>query len=600
MLTSDTLHRHELSHHAPGSEGGKDRNHRITVKTFRACFGCASARVRCSGGVPCGRCSARSLDCRYPTQRRSKAKAMRDSSMQELETQDSNTASSLGQFSIHTATGAASSSKASCNVSSTSGGDQLKPIPQNALTIADGSSPRLYLPNEIEGPSSTQLQLDVYPGDRVQTYDTKPGASEVFQMSSSNNIDSEIIMSENHEMSLEFDHTLFDPSMLSTINWLPSELLSGASYGQAPRSTSVSSQNNQSLGPGAYFSQPAWQLPVISAGQIGSLHAGPVFQAPTAHFSPPNHKESPYQSSRAISEPSPHAESVDYCVDGAGSRLLKYRTKHTPWTHSSAESVDVGRLLLIEDGEPRFGFPSISGVRTDEVSEDVTRLARRIEVPTYDEIYRQFITLCCTENPFFGMFESRRFPTVDEFNRFLIFFFDSFQVVYPILHLPTFDPNTCHWLLTLSIVALGCHSSHISEMEQCTTAFHELIRRGIHVEVGDFFSRNVVSLQLTVLHYQKEKNGLNQISLELLQSTLFNCIGLLHSRSEREKASALGTFSDLVAVTKTSRLLTPVQTHLSDASQESAWLSWIRDEVRRRTGYCTWVGFIGNWISYFR
>ncbi|KAF4765051.1 hypothetical protein HAV15_003149 [Penicillium sp. str.  len=70
---TDTLHRHELSHHAPGT-GGKDRTHRITVKTFRACFSCATARVRCSGGTPCGRCDTRSLECQYPTQRRSKAK----------------------------------------------------------------------------------------------------------------------------------------------------------------------------------------------------------------------------------------------------------------------------------------------------------------------------------------------------------------------------------------------------------------------------------------------------------------------------------------------------------------------------------------------
>jgi hypothetical protein len=39
----------------------------------------------------------------------------------------------------------------------------------------------------------------------------------------------------------------------------------------------------------------------------------------------------------------------------------------------------------------------------------------------------------------------------------------------------------------LSIIALGCHVSHIPEMEQCTAALHELIRRGIYLEVRTVF-----------------------------------------------------------------------------------------------------------------
>lgn len=58
------------------------------MKTFRACFGCATARVRCSGGSPCERCTTRSLKCTYPTKRRSKNKSRekisRQSSIAEL------------------------------------------------------------------------------------------------------------------------------------------------------------------------------------------------------------------------------------------------------------------------------------------------------------------------------------------------------------------------------------------------------------------------------------------------------------------------------------------------------------------------------------
>ncbi|KAJ5456687.1 hypothetical protein N7530_011961 [Penicillium desertorum] len=593
---TDTLHRHELSHHAPGS-GGKDRTHRITVKTFRACFSCATARVRCSGGTPCGRCGTRSLGCEYPTQRRSKAKDTRDSG-QEAEAhidnfkhmhQDLNAATGQSQFSIHMQNEPASS-RTLLNVSSTPGSDHAKRIPQNAHTIADSSTLRFYLPNEIQGRSET-LPLSVYPGGIKQTYDhSSSDIPKVFPVGSSNNLDSEMrdiqpgmntagdiemTMANNPEVPLEFDPTLFDQSMLSTINWLPCDLLPGDPNGHA-HSAGAASQYNQSLSPNACFSRAAWQPPVINAGQIGSLQPERASQTPSVHVSLRNNMGSPNQYSHGISEPSPHTESVgsskgsaDYYVDGAPSRLPKYGKKHTPWPGESVERVDIGKQLLVEDDEHRFDFPIISELRPDQIPEDITRFTQRIETTTYDEIYRHFVQLCRTETPFFEVFESERFPTADECNQFIILFFDSFQAVYPILHLPKFDPNTSYWLLTLSIVALGCHVSHVPEMEQCTTALHELIRRGIYLE--------------------KEKSGPGQASLEILQAMLFNCIGLLHSRSEREKASALSTFGDLVTLMKTSRLLTPMRTKFNEASQDAAWTSWVQDEVRRRTGYCIWL-----------
>ncbi|CAI7664807.1 unnamed protein product [Penicillium glandicola] len=495
--------------------------------------------------------------------------------------QDLNAISSQSHFSIHSQNEPASSSKTSLNVSSAPGSDHTKQISQNAPIIADTSNPRLYLRDEIQGPSET-LALEIYPGSNIP---------KVFPVDSSNDLDSEMrdlqprmtnptgdiemAMENNPGVPVELDPTLFDQSMLSTINWLPGELLSGVPNDHA-QSTSVSSQYNQSLSPSAYFSRIEWQRPVISAKQISPVQPERVSQTPSVHISLGNNMGSPNQYSHGISESSPHTESgdstkgsVNYYVDGAPSRLPKYGKKHTPWSSESIEPVDISRQLLIEDDDHRFNFPMITGLQTDQISEDITRFAQRIEISTYDEIYRHFVQLCCNETPFFEVFESDKFPTADECNQFIIFFFDSFQAVYPILHLPKFDPNTCHWLLTLSIIALGCHVSHISEVEQCTTALHELIRRGIYLE--------------------KEKSRPGQASLEILQAMLFNCIGLLHSRSEREKASALSTFSDLVTLMKTAQLLKPMRTKFNEASQDAAWASWIQDEIRRRTGYCIWL-----------
>ncbi|KXG47409.1 Transcription factor [Penicillium griseofulvum] len=479
-----------------------------------------------------------------------------------------NAASSQDRFSIH-----------SQNVSSTSGSDHTNRIPQNAH-ISDTSNPGVYLPNETQGPSEP---LEGYPGDIDQTYNnSSSNIPKAFPIESSNNLDSKMggiqpgmTMANNPEVPLDFDPTFFDQSILSTINWLPGELLSSAPNGPA-ESTGISSQYNQSLSPSIYFSQTAWQPPVVSAGKMSPLQTEQVSQTPSAHVTLGNNMGSPNQHSHGISEPSPHSESVgsakgsaEYYVDGAPSRPPKHEKKHTPWSSSSVEPADIGKQLLMEDGEHRFDFPIISELRTEKISKDIVRFAQRIKTSTYDEIYRHFVQMCCNETPIFKVFESDRFPTMDKCNQFILFFFDSFQAVYPILPLSQFDPNTSHWLLTLSIITLGCHVSHIPEMEQCTTALHELIRRGIYLE--------------------KEKSRPGQASLEMLQAMLFNCIGLFHSRTEREKASALSTFGDLVTLMKASRLLAPMRTKPNEASQDAAWVSWIQDEARRRTGYCIWL-----------
>lgn len=72
---------------------------------------------------------------------------------------------------------------------------------------------------------------------------------------------------------------------------------------------------------------------------------------------------------------------------------------------------------------------------------------------------------------------------------------------------------------------------------------------------------------------------------------LLNCIGLLHSGSERAKLSALGTSRELVILASREKLLAPSASNniLVDAPSEEAWEKWIIDEIRKRTGYCVWV-----------
>lgn len=507
--------------------------HRITVKTFRACSSCATARVRCSGGIPCGRCDTRSLECQYPTERRSKARVRNGTSRgrcgvetQEHELQTPGLSSpqfngshteSTGsyqrtQFPANGTDDSQPSPKTSTNAFPNAADDRSKITPSDGRGPIEGASnPPLCLSSSNPTSSSARLPLGVYPnGDCQQPYGEimntnvpklysvaptarlGPEMRELQPGMTGSGVDIDMDMTTNPEMALEFDPSFLDQSILSTINWLPNEFFVGTSsdHAQASRVPSLYSQPTAS---NPYAARMTWHPPMINTGQLSPSIA--ENQTPSGQMSLGPDMGSPRRYSHVVSESSPHSESVDsgkrsadYYVDGGGARLPKYRKKQTPWSTSSTDAVAVAGQSLCEDSMRRFAFRTVHDIHVENISEEVARFVRPIEATTYDQIYRNFLVLCRSDNPFFEMFDSETFPPAEDCSRYLACYFDSFQTVYPILHLPTFDPNQCHWLLTLALVAVGCHSSAICEADQCTAAFHEMIRRAICVEVG-FFSQ---------------------------------------------------------------------------------------------------------------
>ena len=493
MVNSDTLHRHELSHHGPGSEGGKDHTHRITVKTFRACFSCATARVRCSGGKPCGRCDTRSLECQYPTERRSKARINNEASRRlytvDERAQVENAASQPSPLPVDGLNEFHLSPKMSVHNLSNLREAHPATISSSERGAAAATNPELHRPPSN---ASTQMPLDVYPhGDGSHSYGeiSNPDMSRLFSLEQAtgisagmNSLPSDMTSSSmDMGMALDFDPSLFDQSMLSTINWLPNNFLTGASNEQSP-SAKVSAQFSQPP-LDAYTDRTAWQPPVIN---IDPSTYDNISQTPSGHRSLGTELGSPRRFSHVFSEASPNSEPVDSAkrsadsyVDGGGARLPKYRKKNNPW---STSSIDTSAFIDAR----RFGFPSLQEIHVEHTSDEAMRSIRPIEQTTHDEIHRNFLLLCRNDNPFFEMFDSENFPTAEICTQYLACFFDSFQTVYPIFHPPTFDPNQCHWLVTLAIVSVGCHSSGIREIDQCSAAFYEMIRRAIYVEVSPF------------------------------------------------------------------------------------------------------------------
>ncbi|KAJ6119703.1 hypothetical protein N7523_003983 [Penicillium sp. IBT 18751x] len=614
-MRSDTLHRHELSHHTAGGQGGKDRAHRITVKTFRACYGCATARVRCSGGTPCGRCDTRSLECQYPTERRSKGKIRTGASKELSGTEmhengvrtpvsSSNQANGDDEEPIliehspskhmgrvpEIETNGIISPKGRHEFSTRAEKVTESTSPDGRTSIINASNSSLYLASHSVPPG--RLPLEACSGDIQQSHDemTTPQMQKMFSVDPTAGlgpdmrnlppdminaeVDIEMNMSGSGEINLEFDPSLFDQSMLSTINWLPNEFFTNASH-ESPQLSGFPSQQPQPTFSDSYATRMPWHLPVIKTGQVSPSMAENLPHTPSAHVSLGTDMGSPRRYSHVGSEVSPHSDSMgsarrssDYYVDGGGARLPRYRKKQASWSASAVDAAGLAGRSATADDTRRHGFPGNHAINLDSVSE-AARSVRPIDTNTHHELYRNFLRLCRTDNPFFEMFESDNFPTAEDCSHYLACFFDLLHDVYPIVHLPTFDPNQRHWLLVLAIVAIGSHTSDIQEKDQCRDAFHEMIRRAIQTE--------------------KEKAPNGPILLDFMQAMLLNCIGLLHSGKEQDKLSALTLFKDLVTFANHEKLLCPSQTEITRNSKEAAWVKWAQDESRRRTGYCIWV-----------
>ncbi|KAE8392769.1 C2H2 type zinc finger domain protein [Aspergillus alliaceus] len=601
---TDTLHRHELSHHTLGPEGGKDRTHRITVKTFRACFKCAVARVRCSGGTPCIRCENRSLECQYPTERRSKAKARKKSSQNQNSEDDTphehasrharspsadvqlaqtgNSSPSIpgyqvGQFQVQLSGQSPSKTKSGTR-------ERLRDQPNDPPSSRRASEPNdLGLSNGNGAIDITPLPFDSYVGVNLQqlypqiptsdmraTLSDDRGARFNHQYQpdiASSNISMDMTIAQNQQLQLGYTQSYLDPSIASTINWISNDLLLDTTTDDSignyrPPYSSQGGTVANSLG------QSSWPPAAVSAEKFSPRLPENFHQTPSGNTSLDTDVDSPGRFPRdaaQLSTPQSRTcnasqRSADSYVDGGGARL-----------RPPARLIDIRSQLNQTGSQSRFSFPLIQGQR-DEIASEEAALNCQIEHPMYDNIYKAFLQLCRTENYLYPEFETRNFPPVGTLSHFIRLYFDSFQTVYPILHSFTFNPNTCHWLLTLAVSALGCHFARMSDQNGCATAFHEFLRRAIHVE--------------------KEKSRSGPTPLWLMQAMMLNCVGLIHGNNEEARSFALDSFGELVNLATREGLFCPStrpKLLTMETSQEAQWATWIDDETRKRTGYFIWL-----------
>ncbi|KAF7720306.1 Fungal Zn(2)-Cys(6) binuclear cluster and zinc finger C2H2-type domain-containing protein [Penicillium ucsense] len=581
---TDTLHRHELSHHSTGGEGGKDRPHRITVKTFRACFACATARVRCSGGMPCGRCETRSLDCHYPTERRSKARLRgvrtkrvadetqaprrspprSEGKQADSLSQPSNIpAHQLGQFSITDMNEPPGTTK------------KLQASSHEESRVAAASSRESL--NRIRKASSGRSQVAAPPLESAVGIEGHVTDATDFNQSG-RSFGTEILgidLAHSSELAIGFESTIFDQAPVNTIDWLPNELFLGNS----------SDHSFAAASPQQVLHNAPHQSPTTR-----SIWHPAIIEERNADFTGPMRRM--HKSSNSMSSRRPQTMSRRFsCVDGepsapAGPNAMGRRSasfhidavnggssrfrKHQNRIHTAKLPSSTGHELS-EGPSTRFCFPKVTGLSLGSASEEALRLTRPIQISVYEEIHRNFLFLCRNTHTIFDMFESECFPDQEECTQYLACYFDSFQAVYPIFHVPTFDVNQHHWILALAMMAIGCQIPKHENSYRIRLAFQEMLRRAIVVE--------------------KEKSPITSARLDVLQAMLLRCIGVLYNNGETERSYALGLFKQLVKLSEDNKLLVSISPEQSpeQASNEVLWLRWIDNEIRRRTGHCIWL-----------
>lgn len=119
-------------------------------------------------------------------------------------------------------------------------------------------------------------------------------------------------------------------------------------------------------------------------------------------------------------------------------------------------------------------------------------------------------------------------------------FFSRFNTAYPLMHLPTFDPNDVEPLLLLSMLLLGATYSS-KECHQLAVCIHDVIRPSIFAHAGFSAQPTLWSLQtiLLVECFGKSRAGLKQHEMShLFHGLLINLIRRSDCQSVRPAGPA--------------------------------------------------------------
>lgn len=171
--------------------------------------------------------------------------------------------------------------------------------------------------------------------------------------------------------------------------------------------------------------------------------------------------------------------------DGQGFRFADFISKAWPDQTRKRELARGSQTGEIRHAPPLMGaFSSIlSAAASDHIweSENLAHV-RSLPPETYHQIVDNFSELNIT-NRHYNRFAAGAFPSLAACNAFMQLFFEEFNLLFPLIHQPSFDPAGTPWLLVLAVMAVGCRFSRQSAAVECADILQEFLRRAFQVTV---------------------------------------------------------------------------------------------------------------------
>lgn len=574
-IDRDILRRHQASHELKRKVNESDETRRYS----RACFACASARVRCLRGVVCPRCRSRDLRCEYPS-RRTRTCEPGESAI-EADSVDSSRASSeeAGQGDeIMTERDEDESVAVTWENESSSGvfgsvpkesnwtSNLLIPTASNSTPVgqswnASGSEVTAVDPSAAqtllagESPMSTRDWLIsrgiISPETTIVT-----GAQLVPQVSEGN------------------IGSLYN---YSRINWLPPNDLShidqafGAASLQSAGSSNTSAQD-----------------------AFGNGHRGQNIQssprsASTGHFDE-SYLES-YANSRNIGLAS--GRSKPFSLE----RIPSIATVGSP---SDASMYYVDRdvaqsPLLSHHKQPNQApLPLFGGQGSSPLSPTLENIHTHLAEYTHPQIWiavESYVALIdylkYTSGRDISLSYTDSFPSLKELNEFAGLYFDRFHESFPLLHKASFLNTRDGCVLELAIAAIGACYVGTAYARKCSESLHELVNKLLEIATSSYYNPSEFPEVFGLRRYPQRPTR--------LQARILNVLGMFHSGNQKLSSLAREGRAILVTTCIENKLLASNhydgwQACLGTDEEGDRFLQqWLEGELKCRAGYFVWV-----------
>ncbi|OCT53745.1 hypothetical protein CLCR_09564 [Cladophialophora carrionii] len=230
--------------------------------------------------------------------------------------------------------------------------------------------------------------------------------------------------------------------------------------------------------------------------------------------------------------------------------------------------------------KPQYAFPE----SMDSWSSMSSEVAPEYCSAKTHELVSGYFHQLCLQTTMPPPFQSPAFPPATVFNTCIAHYFGNFQDNLPLIHRPSFGPET-HWIVVLAVATIGSTFAKTTYASDIQDAFQEFLRRAV----------------------ERHADGVPDASLELpiAQARILNLIGLMQSEREQLRALAPRYHADLSRWCLESGVLQLPATGASQATSgaldnvSQRWQVWIKAESLRRIGYLCWMldcalGYMAN------